>query len=188
VHRATEASVTKIRVPAMPASNDAERLLGVYLRDHDGASAGGVRLVHRSRRSNRGTPFEPGLAELEMAIIQDQAEFRQILSDLGIRPSRVKQTVAWLGATAGVVKLNRRLVTYSPLSRLEEIEALSAAVMAKFRLWSALADVAVADDRLDEQTIGDLRQRAGSQLDSLADMHREATAVAFDTRSARQDR
>jgi hypothetical protein len=105
----------------VPDNSEAHRLLRLYLRDHDGASAGGVRLVERSHRSNEGTVFEAGFAALRTAIGQDQAELRMILQQLRIRPSRPRRVIAWCAATAGVLKLNGHLLTYSPLSRVVEI-------------------------------------------------------------------
>lgn len=159
--------------------DEAQRLLRLYVRDHDGASAGGVRLVHRCHQSNRGTAFESGLAELDTAIRQDRAELSKILQQLRVRPSRPRQALAWCAATAGGLKLNGHLLTYSPLSRVVEIEALSAAVTAKLCLWTALADLSTTDGRLDESTINRLQHDARTQLDSLAGMHRRATGIAF---------
>ena len=75
--------------------------------------------------------------------------------------------------------MKRHPLQYSPLSRVVEIEALSAAVMAKSRLWEALADLSRTAGQLDESTIARLQQRARTQLEALAEMHRAATEIAF---------
>jgi hypothetical protein len=114
-----------------------------------------------------------------VAIVQDQTELSEILVALDVEPSRMKQALAWIAATAGVVKLNRRLYSYSPLSRVEETEALSAAVTAKLCLWKTLGELAASDERLDASAIAHLQERARRQLASLADMHRDAASIAF---------
>jgi hypothetical protein len=154
-------------------------LLHRYLRHHDGASAGGVRLIERSCTSNRGTEFEVGLNEMAAAIHQDQADLRGMLVRLGVRPSRTRRTIAWFAASAGAMKLNGRLLTYSPLSRVVELETLSSAVSEKLGLWRALADEVVREPRLDEADLTRLQGRACVQLEALARLHREATATAF---------
>ena len=85
----------------MQRPDDAASLLALYLRDHDGASAGGVRLVERCRHSNAGTSFAAPLADLAVEITQDQAQLRGIMHDLDITPSRVKRTAAWVAANLG---------------------------------------------------------------------------------------
>lgn len=82
-------------------NQEAHRLLGRYVRDHHGASAGGVRLVQRCLRSNEGTAFEPGLAALDTAIRQDRDELTTILHQLRVRPSTPRQVLAWGAAIVG---------------------------------------------------------------------------------------
>jgi hypothetical protein len=165
--------------------DDARRLLHLYLQDHEAASVGGVRLAQRCHRSNRGTEFESALAELDTAIREDRSKLRAILRQIGTSPNRPKRVLAWCAATAGRLKLNGRLVSYSPLSRLVEIEALTAAVTAKLCLWNTLADPSIPDRRLDEGMILRLQQRAVSQLGLLTLLHRDAADVVFTNHSAR---
>ena len=75
--------------------------------------------------------------------------------------------------------MNGHLFSYSPLSRVLELEALSSAVMAKLSLWITLGDRSTADRRLDESKLLTLQRRARSQLDSLAELHRTAAEIAF---------
>src|SRR5882672_5292255 len=96
---------TEQKLQPMPSRNDeGDRLLRIYLTDHDGASSGGVQLVRRCRKANRDTVFAPGLATLDTEIREDQGELRQILQRLGVTPSRTKRAAAWSGATLGRVK------------------------------------------------------------------------------------
>lgn len=163
----------------MQRPDDAASLLALYLRDHDGASAGGVRLVERCRHSNAGTSFAAPLADLAVEITQDQAQLRGIMHDLDITPSRVKRTAAWVAANLGELVPNGRLVAYSPLSRVLELEALSSAVMAKLRLWHALGELASRDGRLEQTALEGLHERGVAQMDTLAALHAMAVDLAF---------
>lgn len=160
--------------------DDAASLLALYLRDHDAASAGGVRLVERCQRANVGTPFAAPLADLAVEITQDQAQLRVMLHELGVAPSRVKRAMAWGASNLGALLPNHRLVEYSPLSRVIELEALSSAVMAKVRLWSALAALAAGDGRLEPAALEGLLARGHAQLDVLAGLHSMAVELAFE--------
>jgi len=167
----------------MKQMDEPRRLLRLYLKDHDGASAGGLGLLRRSTRSNEHTIFGPPLADLHSEIRSDQDALRQILRQLRIEPSAVKRTAAWCASAIGRVVPNGHLLTYSPLSRVLELEALSAAVTAKLCLWVALGDLAISDQHLDEQVLANLQRRARAQLDSLASLHRMAADLAFATPS-----
>lgn len=161
-------------------SGEGDRLLRIYLRDHEGASCGGIQLVQRCHRANETTFFGPALATLDAEIRDDQEDLRQILHNLHVTPSRAKRVAAWIGATIGRAKPNGRLFRYSPLSRVLELEALSAAVTAKLSLWITLGDLGKLDPRLDEAKLADLQHRARAQLASLGELHRMAADVAFD--------
>ena len=172
----------KIDEGTVSRPDDARHLLELYLQDHYAGSAGGVRLIERSRESNAGTAFEPGLARLDDEIHHDQVELRKIMEHLAIEPSKLKEAVAWGAATLG--GLNGRLTTYSPLSRVVELEALTAAVSAKLCLWMTLGNLADEEERVDKVTLTRLRDAARAQLDRLAEMHRDATRIAFESAPA----
>ena len=81
----------------------------------------------------------------------------------------------------GRLKLNGRLVGYSPLSRVLELEALMSGVQAKRGLWQAL--------RQSEFTVGDvdlseLERRVVEQLDALSGIHEQAARLAFGVESS----
>jgi hypothetical protein len=60
----------------------------------------------------------------------------------------VKVLLGWGAEKAGRLKLNGELLGYSPLSRLEELEALSLGVEGKLALWTALRRTHGDDPRL----------------------------------------
>jgi hypothetical protein len=70
---------------------------------------------------------------------------------------------AWTAEKAGRLKLNGRLTSYSPLSRVVELEALSIGVEGKLAMWRALKRIADEDPRLDAEQLDALVKRAQSQ-------------------------
>lgn len=162
-----------------PSTDESQSLLHLYLRDHDAASAAGVRLIGRCHRANVGTPLAAQLAELELEVEQEQQQLRRLMDELGVTPSRVKRALAIGGESVGRLVPNGHLWKYSPLSRVLELEALSAAVAGKLRLWQALSAVAVDDRRLEPATFEALEEAAQRQLESLTALHRLAVELAF---------
>jgi hypothetical protein len=154
-----------------------DHLLGIYLDDHRGGAAGGVEVARRARANNAGTEFEPFLAWLHEQISADRDALDRIAQQIGHRPASWKRAAGWVAAKLGNVKLNGRWLSYSPLSRVLELEMLMAGVQAKQQLWYALRLLDI--DRVDHDELTALIRRAGDQLDRLAEHHRMAVSVAF---------
>jgi hypothetical protein len=102
-----------------------------------------------------------------------------MLTDLGFKPDRVKILGAWTGEKVGRLKLNGQLKGYSPLSRVEELEALIAGINAKLSLWRIVLEVAKAEPRLDADRIQRLIERGEEQLESVEDLRTRAARAAF---------
>jgi hypothetical protein len=98
---------------------------------------------------------------------------------LGVRGGLAKRAIARVAAGAGRLKLNRRLVGYSPLSRVLEAEAMMAGVMAKKCLWAAMqsrGDLGDQTAQFDFESLGD---RARDQIGLLTEFHEAASRAAF---------
>ncbi|MEY2581656.1 MAG: hypothetical protein QOE09_1505 [Ilumatobacteraceae bacterium] len=158
---------------------DQTNLLRIYLRDHEAAAAGGLQLVRRCWKANQGTAYAPDLQRLTMDIRSDRDAFRRICRHFDVKYSNVRRGFAVAGATLGRLKLNGRLTSYSPLSRVIELEALSGGVMTKLRLWESLELVADDDHRLDRAALKALAAEANEQLDVLRKLHDMAAVEAF---------
>ncbi len=93
--------------------------------------------------------------------------------------SNAGRAVAYVGASAGRLKLNGRLIHYSPLSRVLELEALSGGVMTQLRLWESLLLLADDDERLDQAALTRLVSEANDQLEVLRQLHDMAVGEAY---------
>jgi hypothetical protein len=154
-------------------------LMAIYLHDHLAGSTFGLELVRRARDANAGTEFGDFLAGLADDIAEDRQALIALAARLGVHEDRLKSTLAWTAEKAGRLKLNGRVTSYSPLSRVVELEGLISGVNGKLSGWSALRGVAERDTRLDREELDGLIARAQSQLEGLHEHHRAACALAF---------
>ena len=102
---------------------------------------------------------------------------------LSVGHDHLKTALAWGAERAGRLKFNGQLLGYSPLSRLEEIEALSLGVEGKLALWRALRSTQGSDPRLAEVDLDELIDRARSQRRRLERLRTRAADEALGQRS-----
>jgi hypothetical protein len=152
-------------------------LLPIYLNDHLAGATAGTNLAKRMAGSNEGTEFGPFLSDLAAQIDADKAVLEDVLARLDVSPDPVKTGVAWLGEKLGRLKLNGRLLEYSPLSRVIEFEGLIAGVNAKRGLWKVLASAAPGEPRLAEVDFAHLIERADEQIRGLDTHHSRAAEL-----------
>jgi hypothetical protein len=98
---------------------------------------------------------------------------------LDVKPSTIKDAAGWTAEKFGRLKPNNSLLSYSPLSRVVELEGLMLGVTGKLALWEALRTV--LGDRLEDVDLGTLADRALDQRARLKEMRLEAVAEAFAT-------
>jgi hypothetical protein len=152
-------------------------LLAIYLNDHLAGSTVGVELARRARGSNAGTELGDFLAELTVEIEEDRATLEEIMDAVGAGRDRLKVTGAWAGEKLGRLKLNGSWLSYSPLSRVVELEGLRLGVEGKACLWRMLREL--ADPRLSGFDLDALIERAERQRDGLELRRLEAGRVAL---------
>src|SRR5258705_4164882 len=117
-------------------------LLAIYLNDHLAGSAAGADLAGRVAAENRSDGrFAAALERLAAEIREDRDTLRALMDELDVGIDRAKQLVAWKAEKAGRLKLNGRLLGYSPLSRVEELEAVRLGGTGKRMLWIALDEL-----------------------------------------------
>ena len=162
-----------------------DRLLGIYLNDHLAGATGGVELAQRLHSRNRGTEYEERLARIAAEIREDRETLELIMSRLGAVPNPLKTRAAWAAERIGRLKMNGRFLAYSPLSRVEELEAMRLGVEGKRGLWRALKETRGADPRLEGIDLEQLISRAERQSDDLEAMRISAATGAFGSAPAR---
>jgi hypothetical protein len=157
------------------------RYLAVYLNDHLAAATAAHELVKRAASSNEGTDYGEVLQELEHEIAEDRAALVRLMERFDIPQDRLKVTSAFIGEKLGRLKPNAHLLSYSPLSRAEELEILSLGIDGKHALWRALLDTEHADERLNAEELQALADRAAAQRSELEPYRLRAVEEALVT-------
>ena len=155
------------------------RLLATYLNDHLAGATAGRELARPSAGANRGNSYGAVLEELAGEIDSDRRQLEALMRGLDIGVDRLKVAGGWLGEKLGRLKPNGRLLGYSPLSRLVELEVLSLAVQGKLSLWRSLRAVADEDPTLAAVDFDRLIERAQRQLRTLGRQRLQAAREAL---------
>jgi hypothetical protein len=159
-----------------------DKYLHIYLTDHLAGSVAGIELARRCANSNKGNEFGHCLqTTLIPAIEEDQATLKGVMKRAGASENRLKNAMFWAGEKVGRVKFNGELTSYSPLSRLVELEGLTSGVVAKLSLWQCLREA--GDPRLSAVDLTELIARAEEQLKGLEVQRRKAAALALNADS-----
>jgi hypothetical protein len=153
------------------------RLLAIYLNDHLAGATIGVQLARRAARENTGSELGDFLGEVLLPEIrEDRQTLERLMGQLGIEQSRTKVAAAWAAEKVGRLKLNGELTRYSSLSRLLELEGLTAGIEGKRAFWLALEATVDRGGALDGFDFPALAERAESQRKRL-ETHRLSAAV-----------
>jgi hypothetical protein len=141
-------------------------LLSIYLADHLSGATAGVALARRAAKHHEGTPAGRRLAQVAHEIEDDRETRKLLMSELGMRGSRVKNAAAWVTERLARLKPNGRARGENILHRMHELEALSLGIAGKQALWSALrvAPQAPAIAGVDLDVLG---ERAASQRERV---------------------
>lgn len=160
-------------------------LLGSYLNDHFAGATGGVELVRRAARSQRGSGTGEVLERLTAELVNDRVALLDMMATLDVPVQRVKSYVAWAAEKVGRLKLNGYVLSRSPLSLLVELEALRLGVEGKAAMWRTVRELANHDRRLDAGRLDDLLARARQQAGTLEELRvRTADAIFNQRRSS----
>jgi hypothetical protein len=168
-----------VREGGAEAIAEEPQLLAIYLNDHLAGASGVLELARRSAGSNRGTAYGRFLEELCAEIAEDRVSLRHMMRTLGVGEDRLKLAGAWAVEKAGRLKLNGRLLGYSPYSRVLEFEMLRLGVQGKLALWRALQALAPIESRLDLPALEVLSERAERQALEIEEHRLAAVSEAF---------
>ncbi|MDX6375816.1 MAG: hypothetical protein QOE98_119 [Gaiellaceae bacterium] len=161
-------------------SGEARKLLAIYLADHHAGSTAGLELAERAARHNAGNRIGGVLADVVREIEDDRRTLEHLMDVLDIPTSPVKRTMALLAERAARLKLNGHLFTYSPLSRLTELEGLALGILGKLALWESLERVPALQG-VGGLDFAQLAERARNQHDAVLECRRQAAELAFST-------
>jgi hypothetical protein len=156
-----------------------EKFLRIYLQDHLAGSTTGLELARRVRGENEGNEYGPPLAAIADELEADRRALQGIMEDFGFGGDTVKNVGAWAVEKVGRLKLNGQFTGYSPLSRMEELEALVTGITGKLGLWVALLQIAPEEPRLDADRLERLRERAESQRARVEELRERAARDTF---------
>lgn len=154
-------------------------LLTIYLNDHLAGAALGLRVMKRCARSNEGEPLAATLRDIVGEVEVERRVILGVLHRLGGRLNPLKQAGAWFSEKLGRGKLNGHLVTYSDLSRLEEVEGIMLGVRGRLALLQALQIVADETGTLRDVDFVAFEHQAEQQVERLEAHREEAARRAF---------
>lgn len=163
---------------------DGERLLGIYLADHYAGAAGGLALARRIAGQNKSSDYGREMEQIVNEIESDRRALGGILDRVGTGRPRFRTLAARGGELAGRLKPNGTLISYSPLSRVIELEGMIMGVTGKLELWRSLLEVEAGDTRLDRGELEALAKRAEDQRARLERLHARAAREALGSGAA----
>jgi hypothetical protein len=152
--------------------------LATYLNDHLAGATTGRELAKRALSNNRGTEFEPTLEWLVEQIVEDREALIGIMRAVGAPEDHLKKLAAFAVERVGRLKPNNSLFSYSPLSRLVELEGLVLGVSGKLAGWRSLQQL--DDPRLAGFDLEQLAQRSLEQRDRVEEQRGAAARIAFE--------
>ena len=155
----------------------ANGLLRTYLQDHHAGATAGLELARRAASANEEHPSGPELASIADEIEADREVLERVMEELDVGASTVKDGMAWTAEKLGRLKPNNRVMGYSPLSRVIELEGLVIGVTGKTALWEALG--AALGSRIQGIDFDALAARANDQRTRLERLRRAAAAEAL---------
>lgn len=152
-------------------------MLHTYLQDHHAAATAGVELARRAAASNRDSAYGEELAALAEEIAADREALERVMALLGTGPNRVKDAGGWAAEKLGRLKPNNSLLSYSPLSRMIELEGLLLGATGRLSLWQSLR--AAVGEPLAEVDLAQLAERAADQRGRVERLRERAAAEAL---------
>lgn len=161
------------------------KYLVIYLKDHLAGSEAGLRRFQAAAKSNEGTPLGRFLDKCVAELLDEREVLRTVLKAAGGATPIFKQPLAFVGERLARLKPNGHLRTYSPLSRLEDLEGLRLGVEGKMCLWRGLYELARREPKMNVADFEALFLRAEQQAERLERFRVQAALLAFGERGKR---
>ena len=155
------------------------RPLPIYLNDHLAGSVAASELVTRCESENRDRPdISEVLSRFRIQLEAERTFLEEVIDAVGGRKSTAKMAMAWSMEKVSRFKLNGGILSYTPLSRLIELEALIAGVRLKEALWESLT--VARPGGIDTAACGRLADQARRQSRELETLRRAVAAEALE--------
>ena len=155
-----------------------QKMLRIYLNDHLAGSVVGGSLAKRIARQNEGNDYGRGISQIAGEIEEDKAALLDLMDRLGVRKKQTRLAMARVAEFGARLKPNGKLVGYSPLSRVLELEGLTMGITGKLELWRSLQAVENGS-RIGGIDFERLAARAEEQRDRVEDLRIRAAREAF---------
>jgi hypothetical protein len=154
------------------------KMLGIYLNDHLAGSVVGENLAKRIARQNEDNEYGRGVAQIAREIEEDRVTLGEVMERAGVKRKQVRLAFARVTELGTRLKPNGRLVGYSPLSRVLELEGLTMGISGKLELWRSLEALNGGAD-IGGMDFGALAARAEDQRDRVEDLRLRAAREAL---------
>jgi hypothetical protein len=148
-----------------------DEVLKGYLQHHWVGSTASAALFRRVARSHADPDAAAEIRALSVEVAADRETLRDLMTSVGVAPSRLGAAAARLGEAAGRLKPNGRVLSRSPLTDIVELEALRLAAADRRAGFEVLRAAADDDPRLDPYTLDRLLERADEHLRTLERLH-----------------
>ncbi|HEX6713646.1 MAG TPA: hypothetical protein VF066_09675 [Thermoleophilaceae bacterium] len=149
-------------------------LLPIYLNDHLAGASVGCELARRAAQQNAGTELGDYLDFFAADAEAHRAQLEDVMARLDVKRDQFKLGAGWLAEKLGRLKLNGRLLEYSPLSRVIELEGLTLGAHGRLQLWRTLAAAAPDEPRIAEIDFVHLIEDTERQIEALEQHHLSA--------------
>ena len=148
-----------------------DRYLPIYLNDHRAGAAAGTELAERLWRRNRSGPWSTQLQDVLEALQAEKKTLDAVRIAVGVDGGDFRRAAALVAERISRLKPNGHFLSYSPLSRVDELEALMAGVQTKLRLWIFLDRAKPSLPALDNFDFGPLQAQSHEELTTLGEIH-----------------
>jgi hypothetical protein len=172
--------MTTMSLGEQTAEGDVAVLLRIYLEDHLAGAVAGTRRMRRLADAERDSPDGPTLKRLADEIEDDLTALREVIEHVGVVPRTYKRWLARIVEFIGLLKLNGRLFTRSPLTTLVEVEVMLVAARGKLAGWETLR-AALGTPVVGSVHLDDLIEQGRAHLETLAAVHERAAIAALGT-------
>lgn len=150
----------------------------IYLNDHLAGARAALDLIEDILESSSDQGSITFLRRLRDEIDGDREQLREIMDRLDVSEQRTKQVLASIAESTSRLKL-ARAGQPDEMSKLLELETLSAGIWTKIRLWRSLAATDALSQRLSDIDLDELVARGERQLEELEEHRLDAARAAL---------